>query len=564
MLSTNSIFVLKFSYARERIDERMGREYNDDMKRMLLFTAMIVLTCVSLALLCACGATPTGLSVLTEPDSLVVVQGMTPDLTGGQVTVTYSDGTTKTLPMSDLELSGLNADLVGEQTALLIYSEGGKSFSVTLNMEVRSPSAKSIEVDDSLVKKEYIEGEAFNASGLKVTANLNNDTTKDVTSLVVFTPKVLTLTTEKVRVSYGRAYQEIDVTVREKKLTSLRVNSMPTKKEYYVGEMLALDGLEVSALYDNGTDGSVDVDELTFIREDGSAYASPQTVEDDTVRIVWAYNDVSCYVDIKWDSVLPLTVKALAFEEEQETVVCYKDRDFPFSKLGRIRITYVNDMLDPVQPTAARFTVIPSDDPNEMLLYVTEDPEVKLSVPVEMRDDVVKKLTVILLPEKTEYDAGDTPDLTGILLAAEYESGYRESNIGADKVTTTTLITKDTTKIYVRYGGAEASYDVEVYDTETELQTMSLVGSELKTAYHVGDKVDITGLHVSMSFSTGDTVEDYTPAAEDVTIRLLTDGEYSASDVIAAGTTGILLTVRYTNDKGQNFEKELLCEITLS
>lgn len=535
--------------------------------KKLFALAFIFTICLLAVLLCGCGPTPTGITVSTPPASDTVVQGGTPDFKGGEVTVTYKDGTTKTVAMSELTVSGLNVDLVGEQSAVLTYTEDGKSFSVPITVKVVAPTVKKIEVDASAVNTDYIEGQAFSVEGMKVTAFYNDGHEAEVSaSSCAVTPATLTTETTSVRITYRRSHVDIPVTVRKKSMTAIRIVNEPNKMEYYVGEGLDTTGLAVAAVFDNGKTELVAESELFFTREDESDYDAPSSETDDTVRIVYEREGVTAYVDLTLRKVLPLTVKSMAFVSEQEPVVCYVGLPFDFTGVGEVFITYVNDTIETVVPFAARFASVPvtSTEENEVFIYLCGNENVKLAVPADVRVDTVKALLLDVYPVKTEYEAGETPDLAGISLTAIYESGRRET-IDAANVTTATVLMKNTTEIIVRYGEATCAVPVTVTDPTVELETIIMADSATpKTNYAPGDAVSYDGIAFYLHFSDGTDVEAYEPAAECVSAQLFVGGELEASDVILAGTSAILYTVHYTDETEREFVGEVILEIALS
>ena len=522
--------------------------------------------CCLIALLCACNTAPTGISVLTPPDSLTIVEGTAPDFTGGEITVRYKDGTTKTVPMTELAVSGLNVDLVGEQSAVLTYTEDGKSFSVPLSVKVVSRSVKRLVADDSAVNKDYIEGQAFSLAGLELTAEFNNGTEGDVLpSSCTVTPAKLTLDTTKVRITYHKAYVEIPVNVREKRMTGIRVDRLPAKTEYYVAEEFDTEGLAVVAVYDNGATESIPLSDLIYLHEDETEYSTPLSADDKVITIAYEQGGETYSTTLSLDEVHPLTVKSMVFAAAQTPVVCYVGLPFTFDGVGDVTITYVNDVLETVSPSAVRFAAedILSTEQENVLIYLIGHEEVTLAVPVDARIDTVESLSLLAMPDKTEYDVGDTPDLEGIVLFARYTSGRTET-VYAENVTTASTLAQDTTEILVRYGEASCAVPVTVFDTSVNLETIFIAeSSTAKTTYAVGDHVDITGLVIYLHFSNGDYVEDYEPAADKVSVEMFVNGEYVESDVIQAGTTALLFTVRYTDDADRDFEGQVILEITL-
>ena len=111
---------------------------------------------------------------------------------------------------------------------------------------------KAIYIAQKPDKTVYSEGEQLDLSGLIVKAVYNDKTEKNTVEYDVsgFESKAGTY---DVKVSYLNKATTFRVTVKEKKLTGIKVESPPEKTVYQVGEGLAVKGLKVAGVYDNNT-----------------------------------------------------------------------------------------------------------------------------------------------------------------------------------------------------------------------------------------------------------------------------------------------------------------------
>lgn len=130
-------------------------------------------------------------------------------------------------------------------------SAGG--FEDTCVVTVVAKTLTGITLESGPNKTSYLEGDELSLAGLVVTANYDNNTTKDVTedcSLSGYNankPGEQTIT-----VSYGGKTETFSVTVAAKTLTGISVTGAPSKVVYKQGEALDLSGLVISAQFDNG------------------------------------------------------------------------------------------------------------------------------------------------------------------------------------------------------------------------------------------------------------------------------------------------------------------------
>ena len=429
---------------------------------------MFLLCLGLLALLSACGAAPVGIYVSASPTAKTVPQGGEPDLTGGYVTVTYEDRSTKEVPMSDLEQRGLNTAELGEQTLVLVYTEKKKTFSTTLELTVTLPKAKTLELNTESVKKNYFVGENFDRTGLVVTANYETGASAEVTNYEI-TPSRLSANTTKVTVSYRSATAEIPVTVIERAVTSLTVTTMPTKTEYFVGESFSSEGLVATVLYNDDTTERFVASALTYAHASGEEYFSPSAPEDDLVKVTaqTSLGTVTGEFRLTVKAVLPLSMTATVTEGS----LTFSEGDiFTFGSARNVSVLvrFNNGTSE---------TFVASDD----VFYYSHEPlvagqtkvtitygdyaAVTAEVPVTVEAITVSSVSVLVTPVKTIYSAGESVDLEGLILLLEMSDFSRETAIyeaGGGFACSPAVVTESTRLITVTYQGFEASFEIEV------------------------------------------------------------------------------------------------------
>lgn len=182
------------------------------------------------------------------PEKQTYIEGQELDLTGGALLVTYvsEDGYTEEFPLEPSMLSGYEPNKLGPQSLTVTY--GGKT--CQLAVTVVAKSLTGIAVTQQPAKLTYLEGEAFDTSGMVVTASYNNGTSETVTGYQVSGydpfPGIKTIT-----VTYEGRSASFTVTVQPRSLTHIEIQSLPHKTVYLTGETLDLSGLNVWAWYDN-------------------------------------------------------------------------------------------------------------------------------------------------------------------------------------------------------------------------------------------------------------------------------------------------------------------------
>lgn len=525
-----------------------------DMKKAC-FLSFIILLCFLTALLVGCSSVPVGIKVLSEPTSLFVEQGTALDLTGGEVAVSYKNGDVKNVPMSDLEVTGVDNETLGTQTAVLVYTEKGKSFSATMQVEVVLPAVTALDVDDSAVKKDYIEGERFSTEGLKVTAHFSNGRSSELSSSAyVITPEVLTADTEEVKVNYRGKRVSIAVAVRTRALSSIAITTPPAKTVYHVDERFEPEGMTVTAFYDNGDRVTLEEEVLAYVRADGSEYVAPTDAEDAELLVRYKEWGIVCTCPLSL-TVQTLVPTALACADDTP-IECYAYDPFDVESIPSLYVTY-GDVPSEVVPTKERFAA--SEEPlslgqESVRIWLVSDPTITLDLAIEVKKDIPVSSIITQYPKRT-YNVGDAPDFTDLTLSVTFTSG-RTLDLTAEDVTAEeNALTMETSAVHVLYRGDRvAEYSVDVFDETRELDAVELAEDvTVKTSYFEGEEVeDFTKKAFVFAFTDGSLVI-VEPTEETMRFVLITNGEETESDVILAETAAILVKMDYTDEKGRIF-----------
>ena len=235
----------------------MGQELtvsytHNDVTKTATFTVDIVKALESIA-------------IKTLPGKLVYEVGEELDVTGGEITLTYDDGTTEDKTLTADMISGFDSSKGGSNLLTVTYEGKTTNLGVTIGKRL-----SAIAVTTLPEKVTYGVGEDLDVTGGKVTLTYNDETTEEialeagmVTGFDSDRGGTVTLT-----VSYGEFTDTYDVTV-VKALASIRVSGLTTT--YRVGGTLDVDGATVVKVYDDGTEESVVLTEDMVSGFDSSA-----------------------------------------------------------------------------------------------------------------------------------------------------------------------------------------------------------------------------------------------------------------------------------------------------
>lgn len=225
------------------------------MKSKTKILVVILLLALSLTLvLTACGndpATPVSIELTKIPDKSEYLVDDNLDVTGGVITVNYSNGETKEVPMtSDMVLSDKLTK--GEKKITVTYTEGEIKLTCTWDVKVYTKFVEELVLVSNPERLSYIEGQSFDPTGISVKAIYRNGTEEIVTSSVVYDKTVLSVGDEFVVVSYGERYVKINITVEAKTVESLTMKKAPDKTKYSAGDKFDYKGLVLTVTYNNG------------------------------------------------------------------------------------------------------------------------------------------------------------------------------------------------------------------------------------------------------------------------------------------------------------------------
>ncbi len=128
---------------------------------------------------------------------------LTPTITPEEVAIKDVIWTSSNTEVASVENGEVTALAEGTSIITATTQEGG--FQATCEVTVEKVKLSSIEITKEPTKKEYIEGQNFDASGMKVTAKYNNDTSKEVTNYTVTDGENLQVGKTNVTISYTEA-----------------------------------------------------------------------------------------------------------------------------------------------------------------------------------------------------------------------------------------------------------------------------------------------------------------------------------------------------------------------
>lgn len=188
------------------------------------------------------------------PNALSYLEGTEKlDVTGGLVKITYNNGTTETVPMTEDMVSGFDLNVVGSQ--VVTVTVGGKT--AVFEIDVVTKTATSVNIETLPAKLTYREAkDALNISGGSIRVNYNNGKH----DIIPMTAEMVTgfdntkIGKQTLTVAYSGFTVEFEIEIIAKRVASISVDTLPEKTEYVQNfNELNVDGGRIVVYYDNGT-----------------------------------------------------------------------------------------------------------------------------------------------------------------------------------------------------------------------------------------------------------------------------------------------------------------------
>ena len=536
-----------------------------------------------------------GMIVVSAPSKLAYTEGEKFSLEGLKIVAYYNDGTT--VEVTNLSVADKVLATTDEKVTVTATIEGNTPYTFEFAITVKSAQAtfERTEVGGNY-KTEYAAGEKFDVTNLVVEAVYSDGSKQPITDYTIVNgDQALSKGTTSVTIRYmlndEEKTAEIAITVGDAKLVSIAISG-EYKTSYTEGDKFDPTGLVVTATY---TDGDRDVTEDAVVNGDQALAfgASKVTVsyggmtadidisvamtapwlraEKSTAQYVFAANILKHQkgsdVQYSWTSielfanntfrttsVFMVTkhfVHTGTYTIEGDTVTftigengfAANSNSSAFESAGSFVATLVKtgDVV-----TGLKFAYTGDNDKvfginsanGEITMGLVTGGklswELLSAIPETLR--YVAELQVEGEPKKN-YTEGEIFDKGEMKVFAVYNDGARY-DVTEHATYPTGNMSIDMTTVTIGFGGQTKTIDGIVVE---QAATPALNGIELsgeyKTAYRIGEKIDLAGLVVTAKYTAGkadEVVTDYT-----VTIK---DSESTVADTYLTGNVTLVVT----------------------
>lgn len=175
------------------------------------------------------------------------------DITGGKLTLKYSDGTSEVIDLSADMVSGFDNSKVGKQTLTITYSGKTTSYDV----EIIAKSLSRIEVSTLPDKTKYFQNkDNLDVEGGKITLYYNDNSSEiiDMTEAMVSGFDNTKTGFQTLTVTYNGKTATFKVEIIVKSVSSITVSTLPDKTEYTQNQdTLDVTGGKITVNYNDGT-----------------------------------------------------------------------------------------------------------------------------------------------------------------------------------------------------------------------------------------------------------------------------------------------------------------------
>ena len=177
------------------------------------------------------------------------VKGDDFDYTGLVVKGIYNSGRDVTLESSEYEVTAPDMTSVGNKDVTITYLE---NTSITTSYSITVIEESNIRIKTQATHKVFDIDEVFSSTGLEVEVVYNDETARELLPSEYTIDPVDTSTggTKVVHIHYGSFEVTYEVFVRTQ--TGIKVDELPSKTTYQVGDKFKSAGIAVVNVYDNG------------------------------------------------------------------------------------------------------------------------------------------------------------------------------------------------------------------------------------------------------------------------------------------------------------------------
>ena len=351
----------------------------------------------------------TKIELVSLPNKVEYIRGQKLDPDGARIKVTYNDGDTKLIDVTEKMCSGFDSSSLGQKTVTITYEN--KTVSFTVNVVER---ILTLITTDGAIKTEYIEGQPLDISNLKVIALYNDGTSEviDASMDMISGYDANVIGKQTITVTYKGKTTTFEINVKAKSVTKIEVTS-PNKLEYIEGQGLDLSGGKVKVFYDNGASEEISLTD-DMINGYDTSIVGKQT-------IIVTYQGKTATFDV---NVIEKVITKIEMNSLPNKVNYLVDQKFEIN--GATIKVYYNDGSEEIVNVDSNMFNVPNMSKIGNQTIIVNYGGLTTSFEILINDKTLVSISVSTLPDKTEYIEGQGLDVTGGKLLLTYDNGSRE------------------------------------------------------------------------------------------------------------------------------------------
>ena len=381
-----------------------------------------------------------------------------------------------------------------------------------LTIKAQAPTSKTptkLDITTAPTKTEYIEGETFDPTGmkLKVTYNMGDSTEIQDGKGCTFSPSKIEKDTTQIRITCEGVYATQSIKASEKTIEEItEITSKPNKVIYEDGEYFEPTGMKIKVKYNNEITEEVEVtkDICKFIPD-------KLTVGTDKVTIECGNTQTNVDVTVK-EKEKEVTLENISIKTEP-TKKEYIEGE-KFNSEGMV-ITYKYSDGTTVDKNVSeevsnnKCTIDPSGElsKNDTKVTITcSGKSVDQNITVKAKEVTLENISIKNEPKKKEYIEGEKFNSEGMVITYKYSDGTTVDKNVSEEVSNNKCtidpsgeLSKNDTKVTITCSGKSVDQNITVvnkYITGITAKTPAA-----KTIYQEGETFDPTGMEVEATYN---------------------------------------------------------------
>ena len=427
-----------------------------------------------------------GISVKSKPNRMNYSAKEKIDTTGLVISAMYESGTVRAVSKG-FTISPESFSSAGTHNVTVTYGGKTATFTVTIRSG-KSAMISTIRVTSKPNRTTYYLNEKLDTKGMVVTVNYTDGTSEDLTEGFRCAPVNLNEKgVQKIYVTYENKSTVFNVTVKEDVVKGIEIKHGPKKINYYQGDVLDTEGLELTVDYENTTSKTI-----------SSGFACSPTLLNtpglQTITVTYAGKKRTFTVRVKEDTLQSLELISAPVKRT------YYVGDSLETKGLSLRAAYLSGRVKAVTEgyTCSPETFYSAGTTQVAVSYGG----MRVHFSVKVVENNVKELTAKLNNPSKHYSPGDTIGKDDLTVKAKYESGKTEEITGYS-ISPQKLTSTGENHIQISYGDLKTYVTVTVDDAPVGLSVIE----PNKTTYKAGETLDTTGMRVFVTYASGASKE---------------------------------------------------------